>query len=209
MTEIIPLGQVRKLTRLEIVESGPNDVPEMLTLSPAQIDDHDSFSAHPVKNAWPSNLAPSTLKLHQVFAWSLNPFRLDTGTASVDQYAETQGKSRFSFTSKIALDDFLEYYMLDDFVVNRTDASRSDAFHFLTLTNKFLPSEIEQFFAVYRDAINALTVINEERMRAIRFDGNKVGHVFVDHFSARETHELMRIKMARIQLGASGLERTK
>jgi hypothetical protein len=208
--KVIPLPQAGKVfRRLEL--AGPAD-PAGIPLQPAQVDEHDNFRAIPTRSEWPANLAPSTLKLHLHFcelvdAWNLNPFRRDTGVASVDQYAETLGKSRFSFTSKIALDDWLEYYMLDDFVVVRNEATRSQAFHFITLTNKFLPSEIEQFLTTYRDAMQSLTVLEEERRRAIIMDGNKVGHLHVDHFNARETYELMRIKRARIQLGASGLER--
>lgn len=197
---------------MEIVETGPNDVPELLNLIPAQISDHDSISAHPLNGVWPANLSPSTLKLHQHFVeliatWNVNPYRRDNGEAAVDQFAETLGKSRFSFTSKESLNDFLQFYMLDDFVVNTIHASRSDAFHYLELTNKFLPSEIEQFFTVYRDAMHALAVIEEERNRAIRIDSNKVGYLTADHFTMRAGHELHRIQQARIMLGAIGLER--
>jgi hypothetical protein len=208
--KVIPLTSAKvKVARLELAGNSPADLP---VLQPAQIHDHDNFRAVPTKSEWPSNLAPSTLKLHLHFcelvdSWNLNPFRRDTGVAAVDQFAETQGISRFSFTSKIALDDFLDYNLLDDFIVSRNEASRSDAFHFVTLTNKFLPSEIEAYFTIYREAMESLTVLEEERHRAIRMDANKVGYVTIDHFCARETHELMRIKRARSALGASGLAR--
>lgn len=199
--------------RLEIAHpSRPNDMPELLNLVPAQISDHDSISAHPLNGVWPTNLSPSTLKLHQHFVeliatWNANPFRRDMGTAAVDQFAETLGKSRFSFTTKESLDDFLQFYMLDDFVLTKVHASRSDAFHYLELTNKFLPSEIEQFFTIYRDAMNALAQIEVERNRAIRIDGNRVGYITADHFTQRAAHELHRIMQARQNLGANTFER--
>ncbi|MFG2268083.1 hypothetical protein [Streptomyces sp. NPDC048720] len=193
--------------RLEIVERGPGDVPELLNLIPAQIHDHDSIAMHPVKSVWPSNLAPSSLKMHQHFcellmAWNINPFRSDPGTAAVDGVAETSGITRFSFTSRESMDAFIHFYGLRDFIVEVVHAKRSDSFHFLTLTNKFLPSDVEKFFTVYRECMMNLTSIQEERMRALRVDGGKIGHAFADHFAARETNELMRIRHARTELGA-------
>lgn len=201
--------------RLEIVEAGAsvNDVPELLSLQPAQVFDHDNLASHATStvNTWPQNLDGSTLQIHyhfceMLFAWNVNPFKRDMGVAAVDSVAESSGVTRFSFTTKESLDDFLDFYALDDFVVRRIDAPRSDSFHFVELTNKFLPSDVRQFFAVYRGCMQNLTVINDERRRALINDGNRVGHAFVDHFCAREAHELRTIKLARMTLGAGHVE---
>lgn len=204
--------------RMEIVETGNSGYPEMLR--PAQVDERDGFALSPVANSWPPNLAVSTSKLHHhfcelVYAWNMNPFKRrnpdaepspeSIGVAAVDVTAEAEGRSRFSFLSKQDLDDFLDHYTLDDFVLHVIEASRSDAFCFVELNNKFLHSNIEQFFTIYRDAMMNLTVVEEQRRRALVMDGNKVGHVFVDYYTEVAVHEMNRIKAARQTLGASGV----
>jgi hypothetical protein len=72
----------------------------------------------------------------------------------------------------------------------------------LVLNNKFAASDVQQFMDIYKSAMNTLAVIHDERERAIVNDGNKVGFICVDHFTAREVAELMRIRQAREKLGA-------
>lgn len=178
-------------------------VPQMA----ADIRDHDHMMGSRTALIWPQHLEVSTMLIHFHFvellhAWNLNPFKRDMGVAAVDEFAEEQGVSRFSFTSKESLDDFVDYYELSDFVVSKFFAERSDAFSFLTLSNKFTRDQANEFLDVYKSAMNTLAVINEERTRAIRHDGGKVGFVSADHFNAREKNELNRITFARQKLGA-------
>jgi hypothetical protein len=207
--EVIPLHLVGELktVRMEIVETDVDGVPTMLV--PAQVQEHDKLTGFQSTDAWPDNLAPSTLKIHMHFlelvtAWNYNPHRTEYGVASVDQFAESNGISRFAFCSRASATAFIAHYELDDFIVERIDAPRSDAFHFITLSNRFLPSEVARFFQVYDSAMLELSAIENERRGATRVDGNKVGFVLVDHFTWRETYQLMRIKQSRKNLG-SGL----
>jgi hypothetical protein len=138
----------------------------------------------------------------------LNPYRRaeSQGVATIDEYAEHLGLSRFAFLSKEAREDFLDYYGLTDFVVSRVDAdpapSSDNPYWFVTLTNKFHPNDVRAFLDVYKSAMNTLAVIHDERERAIHNDGNKVGFITADHFNQRELTELVKIKAAREQLGA-------
>jgi hypothetical protein len=189
---------------------------EIIPKMAADIADHDRLSGYKTSLNWPDELPTHTKHIHFHFvelleAWNLNPFKRDMTVSTVDEYAETHGETRFAFCSKESREDFLEFYGLDDFVVRRDDPvdevdvypnANVSKFWLLTLTNKFGKPEVESFLTTYRSAMNTLVAIHDERERAIRNDGGKIGFLCVDHFAARETHELMRIRHAREMLGA-------
>ena len=196
---------------MKLPSVSPSDIP---TVS-ADIVDHEASTGFRSSNAWPASDethdSHSELLIHFHFcelihAWNLNPYKRDvsTGTVSVDEYAEHLGISRFAFLSKESREDFLDFYGLDDFVVNRVDADseKNNPYFFLTLTNKFHPNAVRDFLTVYKTSMNTLAVIHDERERAIRNDGNKVGFITADHFSLREATELTNIRKAREKLGA-------
>ena len=175
---------------------------------PASINDHDALNGHSSRTNWPDNLHPVTLKVHfhlceLLHAWNAYPFkRVESfGIAAVDEWSERMGQTRFSFTSEESLTDFLDLYGLDDFELKRSGPNNGTDFWWLTLTNKFAREDVNEFLKVYAACMNNLAVINDERLRAIRTDGGKVGFICVDHFSAREAAELIRIKQARMILG--------
>jgi hypothetical protein len=178
---------------------------EIVPKMAADITDHDRLSGFKSSAAWPAELPEHTKLIHFHFvelihAWNLNPFKRDMpAVASVDESAEAEGRSRFAFVTKGNRDGFLEFYGLDDFVLFEQS---DENFFYVELTNKFNREEANQFLTTYRSAMNTLAVIHEERERAIRNDGGKVGFICVDHFAAREVHELMRIRQAREMLGA-------
>lgn len=192
----------------------PSDVP---TIS-ADIVDHEVSQGFRSSKAWPpGGTTHHELLIHfhlceLIHGWNLNPYRRDSSTATVDEYAEHLGITRFAFMSKEAREDFLDYYGLTDFVVSRVDAdpnqnnnqpeSNNQPYWFITLTNKFHPASVRDFLDVYKSAMNTLAVIHDERERAIRNDGNKLGFITADHFTAREAAELTRIRAAREKLSA-------
>lgn len=178
----------------------------------ASIDDHDTLSGCKTSGNWPREANPLSLRMHFHFvelleAWNLNPFKRnnDMATATVDEYAETKGVSRFVFVTKESLEDFLDFYGLDDFVIHKgetIDTPDGSTYWCVHLANSFGKPEAESFLTTYRSAMNTLSAIHDERERAIQTDGGKIGFICVDHFAARETHELMRIRKAREILGA-------
>ena len=194
--------------KLPSVKTSPSDVP---TIS-ADISDHEVSQGFRSSNAWPpsddKHDSHSELLIHfhlceLIHGWNLNPYRRDTSTATIDEYAEHLGLSRFAFLSKEAREDFVDYYGLTDFVTSRVDpASGADQYFYLTLTNKFHPNAVRDFLTTYKSAMNALAVIHDERERAIHNDGNKVGFITADHFTSRELTELTKVRAAREKLGA-------
>jgi hypothetical protein len=200
----LPLTESDRMEICEILAVLSARLDEVLPKMAADITDHDRLSGNRTTENWPEHLPHQTKLIHFHFcelahAWNLNPFRRDASPVSVDESAEAEGRSRLAFCSKVARNDFLDYYSLDDFVLFERE---DEHFFYIELTNKFDPREAQVFLNIYRSAMNALAVIHDERTRAIRNDGGKVGFIAVDHFAARETHELMRIKQARIELGA-------
>jgi hypothetical protein len=181
---------------------------------PADIRDHDLLSGNPTSKSWPKSTnshASQLIHFHfceLIHAWNLNPFRRieARGVAAVDELAEERGESLFSFTSKEGRDDFIGYYGLEDFVLPREDKGNTP-FRWLRLANQFALTDINAFMTTYRNAMMTLSIIHDERLRAIKNDGNKVGFLMTDHFCARELHELMRIRQAREKLGAGFIER--
>lgn len=179
----------------------------------AAVDDHDRIAGQKASNNWPSDANKSSRLIHFHFvellhAWNLNPFRRELSTATVDEYAETKGVTRFVFCSKQSLEDFLDFYGLDDFVVHKgetIDTPEGSTWWCVHFTNKFGEPEANSFLTTYRDAMNTLAVIHDERERAIVNDGGKVGFICADHFAARETYELMRIRKARESLAAGNI----
>lgn len=168
--------------------------------TPASLNEHDQLAGYKSAQVWPSDANPHSLAMHYHFcellgAWNLNPFkRIESiGVAGVDEIAETNGVTLFNFVSSAAREDFLDFYGLDDFVVSKKDG----AFYWVTLTNSFGTPEVTAFLDVYKSAMNSLANIEDERTRAIRNDGNKVGFICADHFNARELNELIKIRAAR------------
>ncbi|GHF92409.1 hypothetical protein [Streptomyces griseosporeus] len=176
---------------------------EIMPKMPADIADHDSTRGWRTALDWPAHLPQHTLKIHYHFcelltAWNLNPNRRDTSTVTIDESAEALGITRFVFCSNKGRDDFLDFFSLDDFVVRLWD---DGTYAWLELTNKFNKAEAEQFLTTLRECVNMLSVIQEERNRAIRNDNGKIGYVLVEHFTSREFDVLLRIKQARSMLG--------
>lgn len=176
------------------------DVANFNPTIPAKINDHDQLAGHKSAQVWPTDANPHSLAIHYHFcellaAWNLNPFkRVEAiGVAGVDEIAETKGVTLFNFVSSCAREDFINCYGLEEFVVRKRDA----AFYWVTLTNSFGKPEVTEFLDVYKSAMQSLAVIEDERNRAIRNDGNKIGFICADHYVSRELNELMKIKYAR------------
>jgi hypothetical protein len=177
----------------------------------AQISDHDVVvSKGRLKERWPAERSEASLLVHYhfselVLSWNLFPFKrvsAEGHEATVDEYAEMQGITRIAFWFKESREDFLDHFELEDFVTSRQDPKEfGDAFWYVTLSNQFTTEQVNAFLDQYKASMNMLSVIHEERNRAIRTDNGKVGFACVDHFSARERHELNRIQRARQILG--------
>jgi hypothetical protein len=210
----LPLTESDRAELVEAIKVLGDRLDEIVPKMAADITDHDKLMGNKASLNWPDHLQPETLKLHLHFCelidgWNLRPDRVGngTGTATVDEYAETNGVSRFSFVSKADRTNWLTYYFLDDFVADTIDANHGSPYYFVELRNVYPKSQVRHFLDVYRSAINCLAALNEESQRAIRNDGGKVGFVTVDHFAARQVHELNRISLARQMLGAERFER--
>lgn len=188
---------------------------ELVPKMAAGIDDHDKLNGNKARSNWPVHKQEQTLKIHLHFcelldSWNFNPRKRQEslGNATVDEYAETQGKTRFVFCTIEARNDFIEMYQLEDFVVATHDPNVASAYYFLELANQFSRDDANNFLDVYRQAVNTLAVLNEESQRAIRNDGGKVGFVTCDHYVTLQTFELSRISLARQTLGATRIERS-
>lgn len=206
----LPLTNADRMEIAECLAVISERLDDLLPKMSADIQDHDRLSGYRTTENWPEHLPHHTKLIHfhfceLVHAWNLNPFRRDTSTVTIDETAETYGISRVVFSSNTARNDFLDYYALDDFVVRDIKSNESSTYFWVELTNKFHPREAQYFLDVYKSAMNTLAVIHDERIRAIRHEGGKIGFITVDHFNAREVNELMRIKQARMELGAGKL----
>lgn len=201
--------------RLEIelvVHTLENRLDHITPNLPADVNAHDRSVSDRVLERWPIERTKASRDIHHhfcelIFAWNMNPFKDEVGVASVDEFAENFGMSRFAFVSKRDADAWLESYGLDDFVVRCDDTSGE--FYYVTLSNQFVTSEVNEFLAVYNAAMTSITLLQAERKRAIINDGGRVGFACIDHFAAREVHELLRIKAARENLGAGFKELNK
>lgn len=194
---------------LEIIEKR---LDEITPTKAAQIDDHDRLTGYRSSSNWPTYLHANTLQMHWHWcelleAWNLNPFKRQEsfGTATVDESAEAEGITRFVFPSRENRNDFLEAYNLEDFIRHLYDPhSEGDVFA-LVLVNNFDKVDAAEFLNILKHATNQLAIIHDERMRAIRNDGGRIGFITADHFNKREAHEMTRITQARNMLGAKYL----
>lgn len=191
-------------------------IDELLPIAPAGLEISDSFSLERVSDRWPIELPATTRQVHMhwrelIFAWRISPFRESHGSEqiTVDEFAETSGISRFVFESKQDAGDFLDHFDLGDFVTARPTETGSvhsatgRPYFYIELTNKFPAENVKAFLEVYASAIMALTVIYDERRRAVSMDNGKFGYVTAHHFTARERIELDRIIFARQNLGTN------
>jgi hypothetical protein len=211
--------------RLEIAESLKalnKRIDELMPIVPASLGIGDNFSVEPVAERWPIELPTHTRQIHMhfrelVYAWQINPFRNtdSSQTVTVDEFAETSGISRFVFEDAQDAGNFIDHFALEDFV--KVDATPTGSNHpttgrpffYIELTNKFAREDVAEFIEVYSSAIMALSVIHDERRRAISMDNGRYGFVTSDHFTARETLALCEIAGARIKLGAGYKSLTK
>jgi hypothetical protein len=188
-------------------------IDELLPKAPALIETHDNVWGNRITSSWPSDLPESSMRMHMhfcelIYTWQMSPHRRETSTPTVDECAEAHGASRFIFSDKADAGNFIDAYDLEDFIlveVTRTglsDSNTNKPFYFIELTNKFAHNAVHEFLAIYQSAINALTVIYDERRRAVSYDNGKYGYVTSAHFTTRETVELNRIRAAREVLGA-------
>lgn len=191
---------------LEIIEKR---LDEITPTKAAQIEDHDRLNGCRSSESWPTWLHANTLRIHWHWcelleAWNLNPFKRQEsfGAATVDESAEAEGITRFVFPNVENRNDFIEAYHLEDFIRHLYNPSSEGDFFALTLVNNFDKTDAAEFLNVLKHATNQLAVIHDERMRAIRNDGGRVGFITVDHFNRRELHEMLRITQARNMLGA-------
>lgn len=212
----LPLSEADRLEIARIMAVLANHIDDALPVMAANIDDHDKLSGNRTREIWPAELPNSTMQMHfhwceLLHAFNLSVNRRSFATATVDEYAETMGTSRFVFTSKADRDDFIDRYNLSDFIVevttNEHDAitlsENLPVFWWLTLANRFNPEKVTAFLNTYRSAMNTLAIVQEERNRALRNDGGKVGYILADHFSEREMNALTTIGKARQVLGAA------
>lgn len=194
---------------LKVIES---HLDEITPVKAAHIEDHDRLSGFRSSENWPEWLHHNTLRMHWHWcelleAWNLNPFKRNQsfGSATVDESAEAQGVTRFAFPSHESAVDFVDAYDLNEFVIGAIRDRDEHEFVYVTLANNFGRAAETEFFNVLTHATNQLAVIHDERMRAIRNDGGRVGFITVDHFGKREAHEMTRIAQARQMLGAKYL----
>lgn len=187
-------------------------IDELLPKTPADVETHDHFNGDRIAQNWPTELSREAMRVHMhfcelVYAWKLNPARTSHGDATVDEFAESNGISRFIFESRGDAGDFIDHFGLEDFITTwatKTGASHpvtERPFWYIELTNKFAPSDVHEFLGAYNSAIMALSVIYDERRRAVSIDDGKFGFVTADHFTARENIELNKITAARQKLG--------
>lgn len=200
---VSPADQTTLTNCLELINT---KLDELLPNVGANVSDRDVLNKGQIKERWPDELASHTLLVHYhfhelIFAWNINPYRRNPGSASVDEYAEQFGLTRLAFCGKADADAFIDHYMLDDFIVKIDDIAGSE-FYFVTFSNKFATSDVNEFLEVYNSAMNAIAALHQERNRAIRNDGGRVGFACIDHYAQREGQELNRIFYARQKLGA-------
>lgn len=189
---------------------------ELLPKIPQSIDAHDKVTGCRSQNNWPQEFHRSTLIVHLhlcelLFAWRLRPEGKHADKVSVDEYAETLGRSRFIFGSKSDAGDFIDHYGLEDFVLTEPkatgqtestpDGKSVTVFYFVEFTNKFHRDDVNDFIRAYNLHLLNLSVVYEERRRAVSIENGKFGYVHADHFSEREVHELNAIRAAREKLG--------
>lgn len=217
----LPLTQSDRMEIVEILSVLSGRLDEIIPQMAMDIVEHDVTTGRRSAENWPDDLPKHTLMIHLhlcelIDSWNINPHRRleSQGVATIDQFAETLGITRFAFTSKEGREDFLEFYGLEDFEVERIDAREpreasdgggiipGDPYWYIRLSNKFAKEDVQTFLDVYRSALNTLAALNEERARAIRHDGGRVGFTCIEHFTIQELHELTRIRQAREQLGA-------
>lgn len=184
---------------------------ELLPKIPAAIDVHDRLSGDRVKKNWPDELSRTSMVVHLhlcelIDAWRVSSQRVSTTEITVDEVAETRGRSVFVFGSKSDAGDFIDHFLLEDFILVEPTATGfvgpdDTVFFYIELTNKFYRNDVNDFMEVYNKAIMSLSVIYEERRRALSMDNGKYGFVTASHFNARETIELNKISGARQKLG--------
>lgn len=207
----LPFSEVERLEITGCLKVLEKRMDELLPKLPAAIDAHDHFSGDRVKNNWPEELGRTSMTIHLhlcelIDVWRVSSQRSSTTEITVDEVAETRGRSVFVFGSKSDAGDFVDHFLLEDFLLVEPKATGfvgpdDTVFFYIELTNKFHRDDVNNFLEVYNQAIMALTVIYEERRRALSVDNGKYGFVTASHFSARETIELNKISAARQKLG--------
>lgn len=214
----IPLMTLDVLKRhhLELETYDDSDAKNALTLVAARIDEllpklpgHAEVHANNVHTRWPLHLPYQTYRIHihlreLLYAWNLSPCNTGGRDSSVDEFAETEGITRFVFSGRSDPGNFMDFHGLNDFLVGEIEGLSSPAgsFFYLTLTNKFHEDDVNKFLGVYGRSINTLAIIYEERRRAVQMDGGKIGFITADHFTTREQIALNNLRAAREALGA-------
>lgn len=184
-----------------------NRVDELLPKVPATVTQHDHSIGDRVKLNWPAHFQASTMYIHMhlcelLYAWNLNPYRPALSAATVDEYSETLGLTRFVFPTRGDAQAFINQYAIIDFVVSEQFSPEdNEAAWAVTFTNRFERDEVNGFLEIYNRAVVALTTIYDEQRRAVSIDNGKFGFVTADHFTTRETIELAKIRTAREKLG--------
>jgi hypothetical protein len=207
--------------RMEITESIKvieAQLDEILPHAPGDLEEYDRMNGNRILGNWPLDHPKSGRLMHTHFcelieAWRMNGMRNVNAVMVVDEIAESQGISAFTFDVESDLHDFIRHYDMSDFV-NRVAPYKAGISHdqskvvwYLILSNKFTHNEVREFLLEYNRAILALTALYDERRRAAHINGGRIVFTLVDHFVSREAVELARIRNARKKL-SEGHSRT-
>lgn len=155
---------------------------------------------------WPKDYKEHTKQMHLHWCelldtYKFHPDRADMNSSpSINQNAEMDGLTIFEFANHYEALEFISFFKLHDFVES---SGAAEGVNYIQLRNCFNSAAAHEFLQKYTTAIRNLTVIHQERMRAVAIDNGYVGYLSSDHFNVRERIQIRHIDAARYCLSQS------